>query len=93
MLGMTILLSRHAIGTGGRALVAAVWPSAVSAVVMGGVVHYASAMTTHLPAPAALALLVTLGGTLYFGLSWLLDRTAISDLVRLFTARQMVKQP
>ena len=93
MLGITILLSRHAIGTGGRALFAAVWPSALSAVVMGGAVHYASPMTTGLPAPAALALLVTLGGMLYFGLSWLLDRTAISGLFRMFTARRTANRP
>lgn len=87
MLFVTILLSRHAIGTGGRALIAAVWPSALSAIAMGGLVHYASAFTTGLPAPAALALLVALGGLVYVSLSWLLDRTAISDLVRMFTTR------
>jgi O-antigen/teichoic acid export membrane protein len=92
MLGMTIILSRHAIGTGGRALIAVVWPSALSAIVMGGIVHYASAMTTGLPAPAALTLLVTLGGIVYFGLSWLLDRTVISDLVRMFTTRGAARQ-
>lgn len=88
MLGITIALSRHAIGTGVRALFAAIWPSALSALVMGALVHLARPMTAGLWSPAALAILVTLGGTIYLGLSWLLDRSAISDLYRLVTKRQ-----
>ncbi len=88
MLGITIALSRHAIGTGVRALFAAVWPSALSALAMGGVVQLVRPLTASLPAPAALAILVGLGGTIYLGLSWLLDRSAISDLYRLVTRRQ-----
>lgn len=88
MLGITIALSRHAIGTGVRALFAAIWPSALSALVMGALVHLARPMTAGLSSPAALAILVTLGCTIYLGLSWLLDRSAISDLYRLVTKRQ-----
>jgi O-antigen/teichoic acid export membrane protein len=88
MLGITIALSRHAIGTGVRALFAAVWPSALSALVMGGIVHLSAPMTEGLPPPAALAALVTLGGAFYLGLSWVFDRNALSDLYRIVTKQQ-----
>jgi O-antigen/teichoic acid export membrane protein len=89
MLATTIALSRHAIGTSWCALFGAVWPSAVAAIVMGAIVHYASLLTASLPPPAALALLVALGGAIYFGMLWVLDRTAISDLYRMITTRQL----
>ena len=88
MLGITVALSRHAIGTGVRALFAAIWPSALSALVMGGLVHLARPMTAGLSPPTALAILVALGGAIYLGLSWLLDRDAVSDLYQLVTKRQ-----
>ena len=93
MLGITVALSRHAIGTGVRALFAAIWPSALSALVMGGLVHLAGPMTAALSPPAALAILVTLGGAAYLGLSWLFDRHAVSDLYQLVTKRQRQAGP
>lgn len=89
MLAVTIALSRHAIGTSWRELAGAVWPSAVAALVMGGIVRTVSTLTTGLPAPVALALLVALGVAIYLGLLWMFDRSAMADLYRMFTTRRL----
>lgn len=89
MLAVTIFLSRRAIGTSWRALAGAVWPSAGAALVMGGAVWFAKALTVSLPAPAALALLAGLGVAIYLGLLWFLDRTAITDLRAMFATKRL----
>lgn len=89
MLAITVALSRRAIGTSWRELAGAVMPSAVAALVMGAIVYLASGWTTSMAPPLALALLGALGVGVYMGLLWMFDRTAIADLYRMLTTRQL----
>jgi len=89
MLLSTVLISRRAIGVTGRQLARAVWPSALAALVMAGIVLGLEAQLASLAAPLELAILVASGAAIYLGLLWRFDTAALGDIYTFVTKRTL----
>lgn len=89
LLLVTMIVTLPQIGLSISDIVRTVWPTALAAAIMGGIVAFLEYELTLLPAPAELALLVLSGATIYLGLLWRYARPMMEQLYELLTQKQL----
>lgn len=89
LLLVTMALTLPRIGLTSRDVFTAIAPTAVAAMIMGGVVALLERELVDYSAPAELAILVIVGATTYFGLLWKYARPLIAQLYELLTQKKL----
>jgi O-antigen/teichoic acid export membrane protein len=89
LLLITMILSLPSIGASWRNIAQAILPSGAAAGAMAATVHFVAPYLTSLNPFAQLAILVGLGGSIYFGLLWRYARHMIDELYTLITKKKL----
>ena len=92
LLVVTIVVSLPYIGTPIIALLRALMPSVLAALVMATLVTWVERQIAPLPAPFSLLILIALGAATYLGLLWAFARPTLSQLYRLIFKRQFADE-
>ena len=83
-------ISLPTIGARARDIIGAVLPSALAAGVMAGMIWALSPIVEGLPAFVRLAFLVVTGAVIYLGISWILQRRTIEDLLGVWRTKRVI---
>ncbi len=90
LLLLTMAISLPTIGARARDIIGAVLPSALAAGVMAGMIWALSPIVEGLPAFVRLAFLVVTGAVIYLGISWILQRRTIEDLIGVWRTKRVI---
>ncbi len=84
----TFLLSKGHLGLSTGGIARAIWPGLSASVLMAALVYLVATVLPNMPVYARLVILITVGGSAYLGLLYLLAKPTLMELIELLLRRK-----